>query len=286
MGDSQFFIVSINFYLFSIFTNISKVLAEKDSPGFQDLAVGARALKACMDELTPKFDDMNDDRKREEWMIKIKEICSIVDHMKETADRETLNIWGRIQICSKYLKHMVDARMEPRLKALVIKKTKQLWMALKESNLKTFQSFDKFQKVLKNINFECAKLHFTGGVESCIRCEEIPRQAVALPCGHVGCQECLLEFMEARQGEKRCPVSRCKDPKIPDNFPIRFVCISFRVNEVLTIDSFSSDAPWMLTMLSGDTICSGQLLISFLWIASSHLSSHVRVQRRRFWIPY
>eukprot|EP00092_Neocalanus_flemingeri_P096724 GFUD01123162.1.p1 GENE.GFUD01123162.1~~GFUD01123162.1.p1 ORF type:complete len:1251 (-),score=310.34 GFUD01123162.1:61-3774(-) len=119
--------------------------------------------------------------------------------------------------------------MDPLLKKTVLAKIKTVWMTLKNPDMKTHATFKNVIQVLKIINVQAAKLHYTGGVNECIRCEEIPNCAVALPCGHVGCEDCLLEFVEQRR-EQRCPGERCKSPKIPDDFEIKS---TFDVNKAV-----------------------------------------------------
>merc|ERR550519_1854859 len=77
-------------------------------------------------------------------------------------------------------------------------------------------------QMLKKINLEASKLHFAGGESSCVRCGDIPQNPVVLPCTHVGCEECLLEFcgMESTE-DRRCPGRKCKSPKIPTEFVIK-----------------------------------------------------------------
>ena len=75
-------------------------------------------------------------------------------------------------------------------------------MTLKNPNFKTHLTFKNVMQVLRIISVQGAKLHFTGGVYECIRCGEIPTRAVALPCGDVGCENCLVEFMNQREGDR------------------------------------------------------------------------------------
>ena len=87
-------------------------------------------------------------------------------------------------------------------------------MMIKNPNLKTYTTFKQMIQVLRIINVQAAQLHYTGGVHACIRCGEIPNQPVAIPCGHVGCKNCLNDFFNPREGHKRYPAASCKNPEI------------------------------------------------------------------------
>jgi len=87
--------------------------------------------------------------------------------------------------------------------------------------MKSFPTFKKVIQILKIINVQAAKLHYTGGVNECVICGETPNEPVALPCSHVGCLACLSQFLEQRRGPRKCPVSKCKQPDIPDDFVIQ-----------------------------------------------------------------
>ena len=75
--------------------------------------------------------------------------------------------------------------------------------------------FKQMIQVLRINDAQAAQLHYTGGVHACIRCGEIPNQPAAIPCGHVGCENCLNDFFNQREGHKRCPAASCKNPETP-----------------------------------------------------------------------
>ena len=181
-------------------------------------------------KLTPKFENFVNDETRNLWARDVDQIQSLVEQMMKSkendgSDDESIHLikssWTRIQILRLFLHHVIPPSIDPILKKTVLGKIKMVWMTLKNPDMKTHASFKNVIQVLKIINDQAAKLHYTGGVNLCIRCGEIPQGAVALSCGHVGCEDCLIEFIEQRGGERRCPGERCKTPKIPEDFEIK-----------------------------------------------------------------
>eukprot|EP00090_Calanus_glacialis_P031123 TRINITY_DN5102_c0_g1_i8.p1 TRINITY_DN5102_c0_g1~~TRINITY_DN5102_c0_g1_i8.p1 ORF type:complete len:2193 (-),score=498.77 TRINITY_DN5102_c0_g1_i8:57-6239(-) len=205
-----------------------------------NLPLHLAALKTAIDKkLTPKFENFVNDETRNLWARDVDQIQSLVEQMMKSKENEgsydesihlIKSSWTRIQILRLFLHHVIPPSIDPILKKTVLAKIKMVWMTLKNPDMKTHASFKNVIQVLKIINDQAAKLHYTGGVNLCIRCGEIPQGAVALPCGHIGCEDCLIEFIEQRGGERRCPGERCKTPKIPEDFEIKS---SFDVNEAV-----------------------------------------------------
>eukprot|EP00092_Neocalanus_flemingeri_P023314 GFUD01025278.1.p1 GENE.GFUD01025278.1~~GFUD01025278.1.p1 ORF type:complete len:2291 (+),score=510.26 GFUD01025278.1:413-6874(+) len=223
----------------SIYPDLAKDIEdilEKNST----LPLNLAALKTAIEKkLIPKFEVFDNDTTRESWARDVYQMQSIVEQMMKVKHvavpvldgnlQSIRSSWTRIQILRLFLHHVIPPNMDPLLKKTVLAKIKTVWMTLKNPDMKTHATFKNVIQVLKIINVQAAKLHYTGGVNECIRCEEIPNCAVALPCGHVGCEDCLLEFVEQRR-ERRCPGERCKTPKIPDDFEIKS---TFDVNEAV-----------------------------------------------------
>ena len=201
---SEFKNIKEQFSWFNAITNIYPDLV-KDIEGQLEsseyLPLNLIALKTAIDKkLTPKFDEFENDAIRELWARDVYQIQSLVEQMMkgkhcgvDDEKMETLRSnWTRIQILRLFLHHIVPPNMEKLLKKTVLAKIKTVWMTLRNPNMKTHTTFKNVIQVLKIINVQAAKLHYTGGVNECIRCGEIPNKAVALPCGHVGCEDCLI----------------------------------------------------------------------------------------------
>ena len=187
-----------------------------------------KALRLAITLLSPDFAKFEIASERQKWLLQVNQISQIAQQMKminskkeEVAKDEMWNEWTRVSMFKLFVHHVLSNDINADLNKVVCAKLKQVWMTLKNPDLKKYTSFKKLIQVLKILNVQAAKLHFTGGVNECVRCGDIPKNAVALPCGHVGCEVCLIQFMDGKDGIRRCPAQNCKNPKVPDDFEIK-----------------------------------------------------------------
>ena len=198
------------------------------------IPVDSAALLVALEEMAPDISMLAVDEERVKWENRVDQLQHLVEQMmlillqdKSGSEDEdnTCKImkfqWDRILVFKLFLHHVIPIGIEEDLKKALLPKIKMMWTTLKEPDMKTYSTFKNVIQILKIINIQAAKLHYTGGVNECVICGEIPKKAVALPCSHVGCLACLTQFMEQRGGPRRCPVSKCKQPEIPDDFEIR-----------------------------------------------------------------
>ena len=203
------------------------------------ISVDAAALLAALEEMDPDVNKLADDAERSRWENRVDQLQQLVEQMmlnlfqdlykkllsgNEEEDNTAKTIrfqWDRILIFKLFLHHVIPVGIEEELKKALLPKIKLMWTNLKEPDMKTYSTFKNVIQILKIINVQAARLHYTGGVNECVICGEIPKEATALPCSHVGCLACLNQFMEQRGLPRRCPVSKCKQPEIPDDFQLR-----------------------------------------------------------------
>ena len=207
--------------------SVTEVLAHL--AGKESERIDLLALEAILDnKFKPNFANFDRAEVRDTWSSNVQNIQPQVEHIlsfrTECESQELLRTiqasWTRIQIVSMFLHHVTPPQTDQKLVETVLGKLKMLWQSLKNVNLKKHKSFNNLASVLKLINKHAAQLHYSGGVSECIRCEEAPKDAVALPCGHVGCASCIEEFIK-RSKTRRCPKRNCKSPDIPELFEIR-----------------------------------------------------------------
>merc|ERR1719234_1600032 len=177
------------------------------------------ALKTAMKDLTPVFDSFLVPQERNQWIQQVNQLQSITQQMRNMYQEDEDDIiwreWTRVMMFKLFVHHVLSQDVTPELNQIVCKKIKAVWQALKDPNMKKYKSFKLFIAMLKMINKEAACLHFTGGVNECVRCGDIPDQAVALPCGDVGCARCFIQLFEGKDGQRRCPKKGCKNSKVP-----------------------------------------------------------------------
>ena len=191
----------------------------------RSISVDLAAVMAILEQMSPNFDSFVHDSERTKWEGEADRLQSLVNQIiSEESHDETIQAirfqWHRILIIRLFLHHVFPRVMDPHLMKAILPKVKSMWMYLKTPDLKTHATFKSVIQLLKIVNIQAAKLHYTGGVNECAKCGETPKQAVALPCGHVACEDCLKDFVNQR-GEKRCPAGKCKNPKIPEEFEIK-----------------------------------------------------------------
>ena len=208
---------------------VTSVRDEVRAQGKMDRPLSELALKFAIDNLGPVFETFEIAAEREKWINNVNQLQSIAQQMRVvTSDRDgevqqedaMWGEWSRVTLFKLFVHHVLSSDIDGDLNKVVCAKLKTVWQTLKDPDMKKHATFKKMIQVLKILNVQAAKLHFTGGVNECVRCGGIPDEAVALPCGHVGCKVCLLQFFEDKDGLKRCPAQKCKNPKIPDDFKV------------------------------------------------------------------
>ena len=113
---------------------------------------------------------------RESWARDVYQIQSLVEQMMKAKHVGVLDenlesirsSWTRIQILRLFLHNVIPPNIEKLLKKTVLAKIKTVWMTLRNPNMKTHATFKNVIQVLKIINVQAAKLHYTGGVNECI----------------------------------------------------------------------------------------------------------------------
>ena len=203
------------------------------------IPVDSAALLVALGEMVPDLSVIAVDEERAKWEKKVDQLQHLVEQMlfglfpdhspgsiqdgrDETKASKAIKFeWDRIRVFKLFLHHVIPTGIEDDLRKALVPKIKMMWTTLEEPDMKSFPTFKKVIQILKIINVQAAKLHYTGGVNECVICGETPNEPVALPCSHVGCLACLSQFLEQRRGPRKCPVSKCKQPDIPDDFVIQ-----------------------------------------------------------------
>ena len=165
----------------------------------------------------------------EVWSLSFFRVSPIIEEILVNTDPEDdegkilRQKWDQVHMFHVFLRHIFSIDLGEQLFQSVAKNLTLLWKFIDLPDFESDQTFRKLVGILNKINRDGAKGLKLGG-HKCVRCEESPKHPVILQCEHVGCEACLLEYMqtcEAQGKEKRCPAAGCKKPEISEDFQVK-----------------------------------------------------------------
>eukprot|EP00092_Neocalanus_flemingeri_P009972 GFUD01010750.1.p1 GENE.GFUD01010750.1~~GFUD01010750.1.p1 ORF type:complete len:1685 (-),score=315.97 GFUD01010750.1:139-4725(-) len=163
---------------------------------------------------------------REDWKMMVMNLQPLVEDILSTTNinnEKLLNIeskWVQVKVMIIYFDIVLPPNTDECLTKVLMGKVKMLWQATSKANFQSFKTFNNVTTILQYLNNHVSKMHSSGGINVCVRCNETPKEPVALPCGDVGCQSCLLDHFNSIS-QKRCPRRDCGNPTIPDSFEVK-----------------------------------------------------------------
>ena len=172
-----------------------------------------RAMVFAIDHLEPKS-DMNE-RNFDVWKTIVKDLHSVMTSISNPSS-QVIDKWNKLTIVELFLQDVwMQKCIEGETREAVFTKVTLLWR-LKDINFTTSsKTFDQILKIIRKTSANAAeKLFNLKNPDSCFICKERFINPCLLPCGHLGCRECLEHTLNEK--ELRCP-AKCKVP-IPDNF--------------------------------------------------------------------
>ncbi|CAG0886586.1 unnamed protein product [Cyprideis torosa] len=183
-----------------------------------------RGFFEALNFIEPKADLLDYDQ-RKLFFKHVDQLCSLFHQLtamvQHLAFLELEQIGAglkRLNIIKLYLQYI--CRGEQEVQKIVCTKVKRLNLMLKNNDLKSGKEFEKLIAFLRLLNEEVAKYHFSCGQDTCILCLEEMKNPVKLPgCGHLGCEDCLVEHfkMKERGSSRICPKLDCRK-EVPNKF--------------------------------------------------------------------
>ena len=179
----------------------------------EDLDLDGSILVQVLDKMKPEK-SMNFSPQFKDWLKLIRQIKMIksnIDPNKIIHDK-----WMRLSIVSLYLETVwTNEKNDPKTCQMIMEKSHLMWMRLKSENefINDNSTFDKVLNVIiKTSDSAAEEILSLKNAEKCILCKDFFDYPIVLPCGHVGCLECLETFKE---NNKNCPGKGCKDQVLP-----------------------------------------------------------------------
>ncbi|XP_075784969.1 E3 ubiquitin-protein ligase rnf213-alpha-like isoform X2 [Pelodiscus sinensis] len=127
--------------------------------------------------------------------------------------KSVLHQWNCTNIVYLLIDHLLhdETNMDEKLLKLVMKQFVFLWnLLVKIEDHKPAKIFEVVTKVLKRCNNNAATIYLVKGVNECKSCQKEITDPAELPCGHIFCTQCILEW-----NIRQCKI--CKE-SIPENY--------------------------------------------------------------------
>ncbi|XP_009320630.1 PREDICTED: E3 ubiquitin-protein ligase RNF213-like [Pygoscelis adeliae] len=129
-----------------------------------------------------------------------------------------LHRWTCTNIVYMLIDHLLhnETQIEEKVLRLVVKHLIFLWNRLYvTSGFEPEKTFDLVTKVLKKCNENADAVYLVKGVKECKSCLQEITDPAELPCGHIFCTRCILEW-----ANKQCKICKAEFPE--DYTPTRF----------------------------------------------------------------
>ena len=152
-----------------------------------------------------------------DWELKFKKIGTILQGFQ--ASEDVRDKWTRVCIVGLFLSFVWNQKTKKEVSEAVRKKALLLWAQMKKIDFtNSSRSFDSIVTIIKQTSGAAAeKMLNLKNAESCIICRDAFTDPVRLPCGHVGCLECISFFLGTTGDEKACPADKC-GAKVPKDY--------------------------------------------------------------------
>ncbi|XP_074854696.1 E3 ubiquitin-protein ligase rnf213-alpha-like [Carettochelys insculpta] len=160
------------------------------------------------------------------WLKRVKSITQTLEQLITSDDYQmrffcnkgellnsVLHQWTCTNIVYLLIDHLLhdETDMDEKLLKLIVKQFVFLWNLLyKIEDRKPAKIFEVVTKVLKRCNNNAATIYLVKGVNECKSCQNEITDPAELPCGHIFCTQCILEW-----NIRQCKI--CKEG-IPDDY--------------------------------------------------------------------
>lgn len=215
---------------------LRQFMTQEDKDFYADIKAFAEIVKRC----EPKPELLVDEEHRREWCAKIDKLSALnhqlttlklpKDQIIEDFKEQIAIDLRRMIIVKLYVSHVLKDVSDRELVGILTAKIKMLNLKLKKNTLKSGKEFKKLLDVFQKLNEDVSKHHFHHGEDSCIICQEDINEPVELDCKHVGCKECIEDYIKDKPDDQPiyCPVEKCKK-----EFPSTFTSTATKVTEDL-----------------------------------------------------
>uniref|UniRef100_UPI00358DE57A E3 ubiquitin-protein ligase rnf213-alpha-like n=1 Tax=Myxine glutinosa TaxID=7769 RepID=UPI00358DE57A len=195
----------------SLLRQLRAQLGEQQQPGLLDL----EAASACL-HLLDLQQDQTQFQAFATWSHRVISIQPSMDAILEGLsecfldDQTKIRLsqlrvhWKRILVVHLFLERMIEGHEHAEILTIVHKYALCLWKVLDKCDFSSLPTLKCIINVLHMCNEGSSTLHFSGGVKQCRLCQRAIGIPVALPCKHVFCQQCLIEWMKTDSTCQSC----------------------------------------------------------------------------------
>jgi len=219
--------------VFNLVPESVKKLEGEDHPTDQ-FNLDLRAIHASLDLLAPSSGTgILDDVTRRSWASKVVSLSTYFKQMEgllakeEGVSKDDQMIKSARQKCQRleifklFLDHTLKNDLDLKIKQSICNNYKLLWFAIKEPDFKSSaKTFTNILDVIDNYCRRAGEILLDQTNQECLLCLEAIAEPVVLPCGHVGCQNCIQNYISTNSNCV-CPMDSCTQ-KIPPGFS--FTC--------------------------------------------------------------
>ncbi len=195
--------------------------------GMSDCQICTTCFSEVMVAIKPDHKSLGLDKKREEWISKVKKAGHLFEQLKSICSTspegcEEIKIQSNLrgfQIIQTYLSHVTcfekacSKDMQNQLTESVCRRIPGLHNSMRNNDLKSEAAFNKLLTFLGHLMNDVRNDVILKEEDPCILCKrKSENDPVKLPCGHWGCLHCLIEYFEDKAEDARiCPDKVCKE---------------------------------------------------------------------------
>ncbi|XP_067411298.1 E3 ubiquitin-protein ligase rnf213-alpha-like isoform X2 [Emydura macquarii macquarii] len=225
----EYFYLQENYQLFINLVKIEETLANELQKVYNEdttkMFVALDAVNIILKQLQPTEKELLPFNACLTWLKRIKSIKHTLELItsddyqmrlypnKEELLNSILHQWNCTNIVYLLIDHLLhdETNMNEKLLKLVVKQFVFLWNLLyKIEDHKPAKIFEVVTKVLKRCSNNAATIYLVKGVNECKSCQNEITDPAELPCGHIFCTQCILEW-----NIRQCKI--CKE-SVPENY--------------------------------------------------------------------
>lgn len=199
----------------------------------QTFNLDIEALNWAFDLMNPSGSDLLNNDVKTLWSNKVARLSTFVKRLEVLLSKEQVSDEDQALITSikskcrqaeimkLFISHILQNDVNVGVKKTVCSNIRLLFVAIKDPEF--FHGPKTFKRVQMAIANCCKRVGETfmgfNGVQQCIVCLETITEPAILPCDHIGCRQCLVDYIKVAS-TRICPKNGCKET-VPDDFKLR-----------------------------------------------------------------